>query len=84
MQPIERDHRGVIRFRPNKIVEWLFRTGALDLNIVATMDFPREDHVQLAQLIGYSVSGFGDLSYVQPEERHEADRQAALLQLQTT
>lgn len=28
------------------------------------MDFPQEDRVQLAQLIGYSQEGFGELSYV--------------------
>ena len=41
---------------------------APDLNTLARMNFPREDWVQLAQLLGYSVSGFGDLSYVTDED----------------
>lgn len=36
---------------------------APDLNTLALMDFSRDDWTQLAQLIGYSVSGAGDLSY---------------------
>ncbi len=36
---------------------------APDLNVIARMDFSDEDRTQLAQLIGYSVSGAGDLSY---------------------
>jgi hypothetical protein len=37
---------------------------APDLNQLAQMDFSREDWVQFAQLIGYSVGGWGDLGYV--------------------
>lgn len=40
------------------------RAPAPDLNELARMDFPQEDRVQLAQLIGYSQEGFGELSYV--------------------
>lgn len=33
------------------------------MNMLALMPFTDEERSQLAQLIGYSVSGYGDLSY---------------------
>ncbi len=80
MQPIDFDEHGVIRFKQNAIIAWLFETGKLNLNEIAIMTsrgmFPVEDEVQIAQLLGYSVSGFGDLSYVPSEVVAEADAQA--------
>lgn len=67
-QTIYTDEKGVKRFRPNKIIEWLFETRRLDLNMIAGMDFPKADRRQIAQQLGYSVSGYGDLSYVNDEE----------------
>lgn len=67
MQEIYRGRDGVIRFKPNKIIQWLFDNGHLDMNKIQTIDFIDEDRVQLVQQLGYSVSGFGNLSYV-PEE----------------
>jgi hypothetical protein len=67
IQPIEKDARGVLRFKSNKIVEHLLEHGGIDLNKLAVMDFSREDREQFAQLIGYSLSGFGSLSYVSDE-----------------
>lgn len=66
MQPIDVDERGVARFRSNKIVEWLFDSGRLDLNAISTMSFDDADRMQIAQLLGYSVAGFGDLPYADP------------------
>lgn len=66
LQPVQLDERGVARFKPNKIVEGLLEVASahgMDLNRIACMNFPAEDHEQLAQLIGYSVSGAGELSY---------------------
>lgn len=68
MQPIVWDGQGVIRFQANEIVRYLLDNGGLDLNKLHGMghpapNFPREDWEQFAQLIGYSVSGFGDLGY---------------------
>jgi hypothetical protein len=54
---------GVIRFQENPIVRFLLDAGPFDLNQLACMEFPRWAREQFAQLIGYSVSGFGDLSY---------------------
>ena len=68
VQPVVIDDHGVYHFKENAIVSALLDAASkgqkLDLNMIACMDFPSEDRVQLAQLIGYSVSGFGDLSYV--------------------
>lgn len=63
----------VVRFRKNKIVDFLLRTSKSDLNDLAMMDFSEEDHAQFAQLIGYSVSGWGDLSYVKHRDACRAD-----------
>lgn len=68
MQPIEMD-KGNPRFKANSIVQFLTKDK---LNWLATLAFPQEDWEQLAQLIGYSVSGFCDLSYVRPEVANAA------------
>ena len=79
-QPIGTAEDGVVRFKGNSIIEDLFRTRALDLNkIGARVDaglFPVEDYVQLTQLLGYSVSGWGDLSTSPPEMVAAADKEA--------
>lgn len=72
MQPIGWDETGkVIRFKENKIVRMLLDTGKLDLNDLAVMNargmFGEGDYTQLMQLIGYSTSGYGELS-TSPEE----------------
>lgn len=73
MQPIVAV-KGVARFKENKIVSMLLDTHpTIDLNILARMDFSRADRNQFAQLIGYSVSGFGDLGYCYPSDVAEAD-----------
>ena len=73
IQPIEKDDRGVFRFKRNKIVEFLSEGK---LNDLAVMNFPQEDWEQLAQLIGYSLSGFGDLSYVKRSTYNAAEAMA--------
>lgn len=67
IQPLETDEHGVLRFKANAIVRYLLDHGGIDLNKIATIDFPADDREQFAQLIGYSLSGFGDLSYVSDE-----------------
>jgi len=59
------------RFVPNKIVRMLLDTGTVDLNKIACMNFTREEQEQFAQLIGYSLGGFSELSYVS-DETYEA------------
>jgi hypothetical protein len=73
MQPIEIDEGGIARFRVNKIVRFLLDGGPFDLNMIALMEFSDEDRMQLAQLIGYSVSGYNELHYASFESCEEAD-----------
>jgi hypothetical protein len=76
MQPIADDGNDVLRFKPNAIVDFLLEQGPFDLNDLARRDFPDEDWAQFAQLIGYSVSGWGDLSYVDDEAWSRASEAA--------
>jgi hypothetical protein len=63
-QPIVVASDGVVRFKCNPIVRWLLDAGPFDMNTIALKpEFTVEDRRQFAQLIGYSVSGYGDLSY---------------------
>ena len=77
MQPIG-DDEGVARFKPNAVIEWLRDSRKIDLNEIAAQGFPDEDMQQFSQLIGYSISGYGDLSFVNrtPEHLHAVDLQA--------
>lgn len=63
MQPIVKVGK-VYRFKKNNIVRYLLDYATergCGLNELARLPFSTEDWVQLYQLIGYSVSGFGDL-----------------------
>ena len=65
IQPLMKDANGVVRFKGNAIVQHLLDTHpTCDMNRLACMDFTDDDQQQFAQLIGYSLSGYGDLSYV--------------------
>jgi len=79
MQPMELDDNGVLRFKENAIVthllEWAQERGR-GMNEIAAMDFSVEDRRQFAQLIGYSVSGYGGLCYVDSLECAAADKMA--------
>lgn len=60
-QPIENG-----RFKENKIVSYCLDNNT-NMNDLALKDFSVEDRCQFAQLIGYSFSGYGCLSYVSEE-----------------
>lgn len=79
MQPLVRDPAGVVRFKANPIVRFLLETSTADLDTLARMGFDEEHHEQFAQLIGYSVSGFGELSYVTTRLIVKADKAAERL-----
>ena len=83
MQPVYLDERGVARFKPNRLVRYLLDNGGLDMNdlaiAAATHGIFDEDQSQFAQLIGYSVSGFGDLDYASSREIRKADKSVAKL-----
>jgi hypothetical protein len=76
IQPLIRDEQGVLRFKRNAIVRYLLDCGPFDMNHLAMMDFTDKDREQFAQLIGYSLSGFGELSYVSDETYEKAANSA--------
>ena len=70
-----------MRFKENGIVRRLVdRGGSWDWNQIAIMaqreNVPVEDVEQFWQLLGYSVSGYGDLSFIRPETVNAADDEA--------
>ena len=69
----------VIRFRRNAIVRMLLDEGPFDLNDIAIRNFSQEDEEQFMQLIGYSVSAGGGLTYVSPATANRADIEAEKL-----
>ncbi len=69
----------IIRFRENAIVLMLLDEGPFDMNKIARRNFSQEDREQFAQLIGYSVSGAGDLSYMSAATISRADIEAEKL-----
>ena len=77
IQPLVTTESGVVRFKENRIVSHLLEVAGkhgTGLNELARMSFSREDREQFAQLIGYSASGFCDLSYVRSETALAVDK----------
>ena len=82
MQPIELAQDGVIRFKTNRMVNDLYEFSVargFGLNEMARRDYTPDERMQFAQLIGYSVSGYGGLSYVSDESANKADAIAAAI-----
>lgn len=86
MQPVVTDANGRHRFKENRIVRALVDHGAktgFGLNEIAVEaahgKFTSGEQMQLAQLIGYSVSGYGTLSYVSDESYSAAEAQSDAL-----
>ena len=76
MQPICIASDGVIRFKQNRMVNDVYEFSqprGFGLNEMARRDYTQEERMQFAQLIGYSVSGYGGLSYASPESAEKAD-----------
>lgn len=82
-QPIGYAEDNIIRFKPNGIIRWMLEQGGqgkkFNLNDIAMQSFSVEDRVQFWQMLGYSVSGFGDLSFVPEEEVTACDAEAAAI-----
>lgn len=76
IQPVAPDQHGRLRFKSNEIVQFLLDHGDFDMNKLACLEFSDDDRVQFAQLIGYSLGGFGELSYVSDEDYDAACRMA--------
>lgn len=89
MQPVQRGSHGEIRFKPNAIVRDIVDNAAnmlaqhpmhrpgLDLNQIIT-DYHRgkytqEDVEQFWQMMGYSLSGYAELSFISDETVAAAD-----------
>lgn len=83
MQPVVMSDFGVARFKENRIVSHLLdvasRRGGCGMNELALMGFSDEDRMQFAQLIGYSVSGYGDLGYASKKSVAKANRRVEKL-----
>ncbi len=79
MQPLVRDPGGVIRFRANRIVRFLLEEVSYDLNQLYLMGFGEDEWEQFAQLIGYSVSGFGELDYASNDAYATAEKRAGAI-----
>ena len=73
VQPTITDQHGVLRFKANAIIRHLIDYGSISLNDIAVMNFDNDDRQQLAQLIGYSVDGYADLSFHDPSIVTEID-----------
>jgi hypothetical protein len=78
MQPVVLED-GVIRFKENRVVCYLLdrvsvvRVDLNTLNVIKYL-FPQDDWDQFHQLIGYSVSGYSELSSVSPESIAAAEK----------
>lgn len=82
MQRVQWDGDGVIRFRRNAIVSYMLdwaSSRGMSVNELARMPFDADDWTQLAQLIGYSVSGAGELDYFDRDVLDCADLSAEKL-----
>lgn len=67
---------GAVRFRENAIVRKLLNETPMKLNELAGMTFPQKDWEQFYQLIGYSLSGYHELSNVSDQSAFQATQAA--------
>lgn len=71
---------GIVRFRENVLVRALLAEAqkrGFGLNELVGVSATQEDQEQFAQLIGYSLSGYHELSYVSDEAALAASKVAA-------
>ena len=82
MQPVAVAADGVIRFKQNQIIRDMLdlcEKHGLDLNEIAMRDYEKDDRSQLMQLIGYSVSGYGNLDCARAKHVARSDHKAESL-----
>lgn len=82
MQPVVIAGDGCARFKENKIVRDLLELAikhGMDLNQICIKGYDPDDYAQLMELIGYSVSGYGDLDRSRRDHVRRADRDAEKL-----
>lgn len=69
-QPVIKDDHDTWRFKENSLVRYLLEQASkhgCDMNHLAMLHFEQDDRQHFAQLIGYSIGGYSDLSYSNPE-----------------
>lgn len=82
MQPVIVDKNGVARFKKNEVVRMLLDLASpkgVDMNtlVVAGDGLPQKDWEQFYQLIGYSLSGYAELSRVSSKSYCKAEAKAS-------
>ncbi len=76
IQPLYKDDYGVIRFKENAIVRFLKETSSFDLDMLHKMPFSVEDWEQFMMLLGYTLTGFGELYFVREETYGRVEKKA--------
>lgn len=75
IQPIIKDEKSVFRFKMNAIVRFLINTHPnVDMNILAEMQFTKDDRQQFLQLIGSSFYGYCDMNDSDPDVIKRVDK----------
>lgn len=67
LQPVMTDRDGTRRFVENRIIRDLVEFSAMHgrgMHAIAEGDYTDQERQQFAQLNGYSIRGYGELSYV--------------------
>lgn len=84
MQPLGFDPHGVVRFKQNAVVRFLLDNSEnIDMNKIVMRGFPQEDLEQFYQLIGYSFSGYCELSQVSGKSYKKAAKRYDKLMLES-
>jgi hypothetical protein len=59
------DEHGTYRYEQNRLIDWLWRSGKVDLNVMRIAychgAFSREEYMQFYRDMGYSLSGFEEI-----------------------
>jgi len=74
---IKPDEHGNLRFPRNAIVEHLLDNYDGGLNLLRTKAFSDEDWKAFTKLLGYSLRGWSELSFVTPVDIAEAEASAS-------
>lgn len=75
MQPVIRRGDGQAAFQENAVVRFLLDWASqrdMNLNTLAILPFPRDDYEQFYQLIGYTIGGYSEMSFVSEESYAKA------------
>jgi hypothetical protein len=79
MQPVAKDADGNPRFLENRLVRHLLDVSTskgFGLNQLALVEASPDERAQFAELIGYSLQGYAELSYVSDERVEAANAMA--------